>query len=258
LSAEAVPERSATEGGLMARWLTATGVRPSRAWELTRRWQEFGELERPLVVLIGGGTGVGKSTVATQLAYSLGITRVSSTDFIRQVLRSAIPEAIAPELSRSSFELDVELPSGSAGDHPEFERQARHVMVGVNATLGRAVAEGVPLIIEGIHLLPELVDRDAMRDGLVVYVVLSVEDGCDHWSRFAERADDSDRPADRYQANLARIRHLQDHVVAAARKNGIPVVANQDVDSTVHSILDVIFAAIDSVLPPREAPGTRH
>ena len=58
------------------------------------------------MVLIGGGTGTGKSTVATQLAYSLGITRVSSTDFIRQVLRSVVPEAIAPELSRSSFELD--------------------------------------------------------------------------------------------------------------------------------------------------------
>jgi 2-phosphoglycerate kinase len=276
--------------GLIAKWLMTTGLAPDRAWDLARRvedhvarrgrrlvsleelralghevlgehegdetadrlrrWHEFETLERPLIVLIGGGTGVGKSTVATQLAYSLGITRVSSTDFIRQVLRSVVPEAIAPELSRSSFELDDGHPPDGDGRHAEFERQAGEVMVGVRATIERAVAEGMSLIVEGIHLLPQLVDLVAVTDGFVVYVVLSVEDGDDHRDRFALRARAADRPAARYQSNLGKIRALQDHVVATASRAGIPVLANRHVDTTVRSVLDLIFAKFDEALPP--------
>ena len=52
--------------------------------------------------------------------------------------------------------------------------------MGVRATIERAVREGMPLIIEGIHLLPGLVDLDAVSDRLVVYVVLTVDDEDDH------------------------------------------------------------------------------
>jgi 2-phosphoglycerate kinase len=275
--------------GLMARWLMTTGLPPDRAWDLARhvedhlarsgrhlvsleelrvlghdvlgkhegdetayrfrRWQEFETLERPLVVLIGGGTGVGKSTVATQLAYSLGITRVSSTDFIRQVLRSVVPEAIAPELSRSSFELDGGLSRNGARRHAEFERQAEQVLVGVRATIERAVAEGMPLIVEGIHLLPDLVDLDAVSDSVVVHIVLNVDDAEDHRNRFAARARSSERPAGRYQNSLEGIRALQEHVVATARRTGTPVLTNRQLDTTVRSVLDLVFAAVDHVLP---------
>ena len=34
-----------------------------------RQWQKLRRLETPLIVLIGGATGVGKSTVATELAH---------------------------------------------------------------------------------------------------------------------------------------------------------------------------------------------
>src|SRR4030043_1600933 len=39
-------------------------------------WQSVGKLEKPIVILIGGSTGEGKSTIATILANRLNITRV--------------------------------------------------------------------------------------------------------------------------------------------------------------------------------------
>ncbi|MGZ4149511.1 MAG: 2-phosphoglycerate kinase, partial [Actinomycetota bacterium] len=54
------------------------------------RWRRVESLDVPLVVLIGGATGVGKSTIATQLAARLGIVRVVATDAIREVMRSML------------------------------------------------------------------------------------------------------------------------------------------------------------------------
>jgi 2-phosphoglycerate kinase len=226
--------------------------------EQLRRWHDFEMLERPLVVLIGGGTGVGKSTVATQVARDLGVTRVSSTDFIREVLRSVVPETIAPELSRSSFELDQHLSPNGATAHAEFERQAQQVLVGVRAEIERAVREGTSLILEGIHLFPGLVDLGAVSDTLIVQVVLTVEHSDDLVDRFEGRAAGSERPAGRYEEGLEAIRKLQAHLVATARRSGIPVIENRELDATVRRVLDVIFAAVEGVRSPqRSAPAPR-
>ena len=61
------------------------------------RWTRLGRLERPLVVMIGGTTGVGKSTLATMLAGRLGVNRVIATDVIRQVLRAFFTEEAMPD-----------------------------------------------------------------------------------------------------------------------------------------------------------------
>src|SRR2546423_841884 len=56
----------------------------ARAVRRLRRYSDLQQLERPLIVLVGGATGTGKSTVATEAAHRLGIVRVTSTDFVRQ------------------------------------------------------------------------------------------------------------------------------------------------------------------------------
>jgi 2-phosphoglycerate kinase len=211
---------------------------------------DFDGLERPLVVLVGGGSGVGKSTVATQLAHSLGIPRLSSTDFIRAVLRSVLPDAIAPELSRSSFELDQGLSHNDAAPHAQFERQAQQVLVGVRAMIERAVLERAPFILEGVHLLPGLVDLD-VTDSVVVHVILTVDESDEHSRRFALRAEGSGRPARRYDEGLEAIRQLQEHIVAAAHRSGVAVLENQQLDTTVRRVRELIFAAVDGVLPRR-------
>ena len=68
--------------GDRARW-RASGTR--RTSSAGGRWRQ---LDVPLVILIGGATGVGKSTIATQLAARLGIVRVVATDAIREVMRA--------------------------------------------------------------------------------------------------------------------------------------------------------------------------
>src|SRR5204862_4179873 len=169
--------------GLMAQSLSATGLGSERAFELARMvearlaeraeteidaaglravgeevlheeegeaavrrfrdWHRLDRLDRPLVVLIGGTTGVGKSTLATMLAARLGITRVIATDVIRQVLRAFFTHEAMPSVHSSAFEV-----GGVAG----YRRQARRVATGIEAIVRRAAGDAKPLVVEGVHM----------------------------------------------------------------------------------------------------------
>src|SRR5581483_7678346 len=111
-----------------------------RAVRRLRRLADLQALDIPLIVLIGGSTGTGKSTIAAEVAHRLGITRVTSTDFIRQTMRAFFSEEFMPTIHRSSFEAgdavaDVKGDPTVAG----FVEQSRHVSVGVEAAIRRAL-----------------------------------------------------------------------------------------------------------------------
>ena len=75
-------------------------------------------LDVPLVILIGGATGVGKSTIATQLAARLGIVRVVATDAIREVMRSMLSPELMPTLHTSSFHAGHSAARAAQGSRP--------------------------------------------------------------------------------------------------------------------------------------------
>ncbi|MDH3427925.1 MAG: zeta toxin family protein, partial [Gemmatimonadota bacterium] len=62
---------------------------------------KFLRRERPIVVLLGGATGTGKSALATEIAQQLEIARIQSSDLLREVMRMMIPERLVPVLYRS-------------------------------------------------------------------------------------------------------------------------------------------------------------
>ena len=72
--------------------------------EVHPRLEALRQLELPLLVLVGGATGTGKSTVATEVAHRLGITRVTSTDVVRQTMRAFFSAEFMPSIHYSSFE----------------------------------------------------------------------------------------------------------------------------------------------------------
>src|SRR2546430_11336919 len=124
-----------------------------------RRFRAFQALEQPIVLLVGGATGTGKSTVATEVAHRLGITRVTSTDFIRQTIRAFFSERSMPSVHHSSFEGDPALIG--------FLDQTRNVLVGVDAAMDRALAEGWSMVLECVHLVPSLMPAE-LDEALVV------------------------------------------------------------------------------------------
>ena len=220
-----------------------------KAVERLRRYHELAELDVPIIVLIGGATGTGKSTVATEVAYRLGITRVTSTDFVRQTLRAFFSPEFMPSIHYSSFEAGKGLRSAEEEEVDPllhgFLDQTRNVLVGVNAAIERSLAEGWSTVLEGVHLVPGM--TAPIADALVVQCVLAIDSEEAHASHFWIRDITSNgaRSLDKYLERLSDIRYLQDYIVERAGREGVPVIRNKDREGSTSAVIELVMQAAD-------------
>ncbi len=215
--------------------------------EIYRKWQALGKLEKPVIILMGGATGVGKSTVASLLSARLGITRQVSTDVIREVMRSLFAPELIPTLYNSSFsafeKLRIPLPATTDRVIVGFLEQAAMVWVGIRALIERAILERTNFIIEGAHVVPGIVDSQFFEDAFIVQMVLAVDDPGQHRSHFEIREVETEgaRPFARYLANFDNIRKIQDYVLGLAEERQVPVFPCYNMDQTIGQVLDFVI-----------------
>jgi 2-phosphoglycerate kinase len=219
-----------------------------RATDRLRRLAELQALDIPIIVLIGGSTGTGKSTVAAEVAHRLGITRVASTDFIRQTMRAFFSREFMPTIHYSSFEAGQALDDEVTGDPAivGFVDQCRHVCVGVDAAIRRSLTEGWSMVLEGVHLVPGLVPAE-LEGALLVHVVVEIADEDVHRMHFHVRdsATGGIRAMDKYLAHLSDIRRVQTYIVGRARRESVPVVENANVERTIDRVIELVMQAFE-------------
>jgi 2-phosphoglycerate kinase len=205
---------------------------------------------------------VGKSTLATQIAHRLGITRVVSTDTVRQVMRAFFAPDLMPEIQYSSFEagagVRIPLPDWSDIDEAGFIEQARSIAVGVNAVVDRAITEGQRTIIEGVHIVPGFLDRSRWGDAVVVEVMVAIREAERHRSHFYVREWETDgiRPLRRYLQGFAKIRKVQDYLLTQAEKQGVTVLENTNIDQAVKALMADVLDAVSEYSGPAARRNT--
>jgi 2-phosphoglycerate kinase len=230
------------------------------AWAAERylAWRKFGNSGIPLVLLLGGAPGTGKSTIATALAARLDIFRTQSTDMLREVMRVMMPEQLLPILHRSSFDAWRVLPKGDWLEDQEgrvaagFRNQADLLSVPCSAVMDRAIRERVSLVLEGVHIDPKLIDRLPKNDEIIVVpVMLGILKQDLLRKRIQGRGGTiPHRRAERYLKNFDSIWHLQSYLLDEADKAKIPIVVNQDREETLSEILRLVVDKVSIVLKP--------
>lgn len=273
--------------GLMASSITATGLAPARAYHVATliedrlyekggysiekdelramtyealvqhagqdyadrylRWRALSKLEKPLIILIGGTTGVGKSTIATEVAHRLGITRIVSTDALREVMRAIFSEDLMPALYESSFNAwkKIRMPFLPSSVEPVtvgFREQTNAVSVSVKAIIERAIKEGLSMVLEGVHIVPGYIETEFFKNALVAQFVIVVEEEDLHRSHFYIRELETEgfRPFVKYKANFESIRKIGAYIEQLAREKHVPVISSHGLDATVNDVLEEI------------------
>lgn len=191
----------------------------------------------PLVVLLSGTSGTGKSTLAFLLAERLGVSRVVTSDAVRHQMLTEPDLPGREALAMSTYE------AFEARGTDGYMDQARPVAGRIARVLSRLVRDGRSAIVEGVHLHTEFCVEQMRRAGaLVVPFCVHISNREKHRERFAVRAKHMtlDPAHNRYVKHFDSIRAIQDALVTGAERRLLPRIDNTNVDRSVVAVHSVI------------------
>lgn len=209
-------------------------------------WRDFLHSGRPLVFLIGGTAGCGKSTIATNIASRLEIPRMQSTDMLREVMRTMISADVEPVLHKSSYSAWQELPvdvvdaeDKNSSIYTGYCQQAKIMSDPIKAVINRALHERVSVIVEGVHFHPSIIKSIIESDdALVVPVMLAVLKRKRLQNRLKGRSTHvPQRRAERYLEHFESIWKLQTYLLSEADQTDVPIISNTDRDDVFREIM---------------------
>ena len=224
-------------------------------------WRRFENSGIPLILLIGGTTGCGKSTVSSELAYRLDITRHQSTDMMREIIRAYLSPQMVPTLGYSSFEAWRGLPGSVDGIRETIENpvvtgflsQFAAMKLALAATIDRAIEERHHLILEGVHVVPTELQLEVKEGEAIVITAMlaSMKKELLHKQLKGRGREKNRRQESNYLGSLDDIWDLQSWLLDEADKAGIPIIENWYIEDTVRSALDLVIGELMKHFPPQ-------
>lgn len=229
--------------------------------EFYRLATSINRMDRPVIIYIGGGIGTGKSSLATELASRLNISKVTGTDMVRQIMRMMFTKKVLPTLHSSSFAVtnDDGLSILLQGTDilTGFIRQAIKVNVGVQAVVERAINENINMIFEGVHLLPSLLQlQEFSEKAYHIPVMVSLNDQEHHKSRFSLRQKGAtNRKAERYQEHFQEIRQIHEHCIEMAQQHQVDIIDNEDFDRSINQLVTMVLTDLQKQVISQQKPS---
>jgi 2-phosphoglycerate kinase len=118
------------------------------------------------------------------------------------------------------------------------------VLVGVRASIERALHEGWSMVLEGVHLVPGLLP--SLEDGaLLSACVLKIEDETAHAQHFFSRDAGTNRRMSKYLDRFDEIRRLQHFIVERAHQERIAVIENESADRATAAVAELVLSAAE-------------
>ncbi|GAB9463670.1 hypothetical protein Gpo141_00001120 [Globisporangium polare] len=228
------------------------------AKEITQRNQSF-------VVLLGGTSGTGKSTLASLLAARLRLTTVLPTDSVRHILRAftskdenpcafvstyqAGDALTADEIEELSVATDGVMSANRLHKRKVlrgYKLQSEVVLEKLDKVLTMFEKRKQSLVVEGVHLNTDQMMELVRRHPNCVPFVIYISNELKHRERFAVRARHMtiDPQENKYIKYFDNIRIIQRHLCKHADKYLIPKIDNTNVDRSIATIQSTLIRVL--------------
>ncbi len=207
-------------------------------------------INTPLLILLGGSIGVGKTTLARRLAAAVGADCLVGTSILRTI-SAVIAENSADARPRSLLRVAREHLVAHSPDElnpvmEEFYLQAKPVVRAVEAIATRIKHRGAAAVIEGTHLFPGLYEH-LRNNNSVFQFVIAVDNDDEHRRRLMDRHYMGDLESSEQKELVAMARCFQRHYRDAATKVGphegtypLLVIEHSETEVTARTILEFI------------------
>ena len=211
-----------------------------------KNWRSLRTSKKPLIILIGGASGVGTSSMAFELANRLRLKNIIGTDMIREVMRKIVSEELSPVIHKSSFAAHESIRTPAVRIDSVIEGFISHVdvvNVGIEAIIERSVKEGISTIIEGVHVVPGCIKQELLDNNNIIIFTLTVDDEEAHKQRFYARCRQPwvKRSLERYMENFGTIRKIQGFLVEQAQIHDARIINNVDINETIDIMVNDIL-----------------
>lgn len=202
--------------------------------------------KKPLIILMGGSSGVGTSSMAFELANRLRLKNIISTDMIREVMRKVVSKELSPVIHKSSFNAYESIKNPSVKMDRVIEGFITHadvVNVGIEAIIERSIKEGISTIIEGVHVVPGFISKDLLENNNIIMFTLMIENEESHKQRFYSRCTQPwvKRSLGNYMENFESIRKTQNFLVEQAKIYDSHIINNIDINETIDLMVNNIL-----------------
>lgn len=183
---------------------------------------ESGKVTKPLVIIIGGAAGTGKTVLSYKLQKDIPFINYLTAALIRSLLGLFITEWENPYLRLHTFELQKVENGNNELDTKKlikkFQKQSEPIIAGIENFLIFLASEKQHYIIEGANVLPR--KWNYKQDKLIVIpLVMKVSDPKVHSQMMGGPTHNRDVTDEK----MVNVRILNDFAIEEAKKNEIKV-----------------------------------
>jgi 2-phosphoglycerate kinase len=225
------------------------------AYEILTQYEELRRLSAdtpPIILILEGASSTGKSMIALEMIYNLGVTRILSTDTIRQVLRSIENQKEHPELFCHTYQAHIHKQLGEESLDPiirGFLAQLEHIEPFVKKGVGKFMNEGTDALVEGVHIIPGTLD--GLGKGIIE--VLVNPDTKTHEEMFVSKyrsgklrtvsKDEKIRTAEFQAAKM-----IQEYMIEQAKNKKTNIIRFNNYESAVSIISDIVVKKVEELI----------
>jgi len=219
-------------------------------------WNQFVEISqktrKPLIILINGCSNSGKSTWAIEMARRLGIRNVIHTDTIRSILRQFYSKKIDSPIHSSTYHCWSVYSESFSPDIlvKGFNKQSELIISYLYSSIDEAIDYGKFTIIEGMHLIPSLLDMRHFESSYVLQLFLSVESELVQKERLESRFNSNyfNRNAQKYDSHSQSFQTLREYLAEQAELFSIKSIKNENASQTLDDMMLAIHEFIEQVI----------